>query len=334
MIILNHLSPGDHKLLSPINDEWPLQFLSEFTRFHKNYYNEKIGIVYDKDLRAYLPIRFLRMKMFRHAQIMHAPFRNAVELSASEQQLFFRQLITFLKDNHISERLIQPHPYGILASHPAESRFCEFGTYVIDLQNQSEEEILEKFHLKYQKAISHSIKNGAVVKLGKDTLDDFYTLYAHTMERARMPADDMRFFKMQYDYLTDRRACSGVVYEEGRPVSGIFVIHSKYSAFLTHAGTMGESKLYGAAKLLNYEMMRHMKSAGVKRYDFVGVRLNNTNPALEGIFRFKKGFGGDLKSGYLWKTDLDPGRAMVYDSLMKIKLRGRKVSDIIDQVSS
>jgi lipid II:glycine glycyltransferase (peptidoglycan interpeptide bridge formation enzyme) len=80
--------------------------------------------------------------------------------------------------------------------------------------------------------------------------------------------------------------------------------------------------------------MKLMKARGVRRYDFVGVRLNNTNPALEGIFRFKKGFGGDLKAGYLWKTDLDPERSKLYDSLMKVKLRGKKVADIIDQVSA
>lgn len=334
MKILNHLSPADHLLLAPINDEWPLQYLSEFTRFHKNYHKDDIHIIFDRELEAYLPIRFIRMKMFRHAQIMHAPVRNAVELSCSEQDLFFRKMIAYLKENRICERLVQPHPYGILASHPSHSRFCEFGTYIVDLKNLSEEDIFSNFHIKYQKAISHSIKNGAVIQLGRHTLNDFYQIYSHTMQRAGMPADDLKFFNMQYDYLTDRRVCSGVVYEEGRPISGIFVIHTKYSALLTHAGSMGESKLYGAAKLLNFEMMKRMKALGVNKYDFVGVRLNNTNPALEGIFRFKKGFGGTLKSGYLWKMDLDPGRTKLYDALIKIKLRGRNVTDIIDQVSS
>jgi lipid II:glycine glycyltransferase (peptidoglycan interpeptide bridge formation enzyme) len=83
-----------------------------------------------------------------------------------------------------------------------------------------------------------------------------------------------------------------VVYDEGNPIGSVFFIHTNYAGYCTHAGSQGESKLYGAVKLLHYEMMKQLKKKGVKRYDLVGVRLKNTNPALEGIFRFKKGFGG------------------------------------------
>lgn len=62
------------------------------------------------------------------------------------------------------ERLAQPHPYGILSAYPQGSEFCKFGTYIVDLENQSEEQIFERFHPKYQKAVTHSEKNGAIVK--------------------------------------------------------------------------------------------------------------------------------------------------------------------------
>ena len=81
-------------------------------------------------------------------------------------------------------------------------------------------------------------------------------------------------------------------------------------------------------------MMKHLKQLGVKRYDLVGVRLKNNDPALEGIFRFKKGFGGDLKTGYLWKTDLNPLEAKLYDYLVRFKNRNKKpAKDIIDQIN-
>jgi lipid II:glycine glycyltransferase (peptidoglycan interpeptide bridge formation enzyme) len=137
-----------------------------------------------------------------------------------------------------------------------------------------------------------------------------------------------------YEFLTPRHVETGVVYDNGEPVSSLVVIYTKYAALLTHAGSATESRLYGANKLLNLEMMKLLKSRGVRKYDFVGVRLNNTNPALEGIFRFKKGFGGELKSGYLWKTDLHPLKARTYDLLLKIKSKGKVANDIIDQVNS
>jgi lipid II:glycine glycyltransferase (peptidoglycan interpeptide bridge formation enzyme) len=333
MRLLNHLDPKDHKLLEPINDDWPFQFLSEFSRFHNYYYGNKIILLYDVDLDAYMPLRLYNLVIVHPAQILHAPVRNAQELSAEEQLIFFNKMIRFLKDWGQTERLLQPHPYGILATYPENSRHCEFGTYVIDLASQSEEEIFSRFHPKYQKAVMHSIKHNATVRFGKSTLEDFFSVYKSTMIRAKLEYDKIEYFESLYDYLGENRVCSGVVYDEGVPVSGIFVINTHYAALLTHAGTAGESRLYGAAKLLNLEMMKRLKKQGILKYDFVGVRLNNKNPSLEGIFRFKKGFGGELKRGYLWKIDIDPYRSKIYQILNKVRTKNKDVKDIIDQVN-
>jgi len=77
-----------------------------------------------------------------------------------------------------------------------------------------------------------------------------------------------------------------------------------------------------------------MKESGVNKYDLVGVRIGNNDPALEGVFRFKKGFGGELKKGFLWKTDINPLKAKMYDLLIKIKHPNNKYKDIIDQITN
>ncbi len=79
--------------------------------------------------------------------------------------------------------------------------------------------------------------------------------------------------------------------------------------------------------------MKNLKKHWELKYDFVGVRLKNNNPTLDGIFRFKKGFGGDLKQGYLWKLDLLPMKAKAYDVIVKMMKGENRVTDIIDQVS-
>ncbi len=333
MKLLNHLNPVDHVILGTINDNWPFQFLSEFSRFHLNFYNEPVKIAFDTELNAFMPLRFSNLKIFAPAQILFAPVRDGVELSPEEQLIFFSRLINKLERSRSCDRLVQPQPYGILAARPPLSKYCEFGTYIVDLENQTEEQIFRKFHPKYQKAVNHSIKHNAVVKIGKETLNDFYTVYKSTMIRADVHTDKLEYFTTIYKYLGDDRVCSAVVYDNDEPVSGIFIIYTPYSAFLTHAGTQGESKLYGAAKLLNFEMMKYLKNKGVKKYDFVGVRLKNNNPTLEGVFRFKKGFGGDLKQGYLWKLDLLPMKAKAYDAISKVWTGGHRVTDIIDQIS-
>ena len=110
------------------------------------------------------------------------------------------------------------------------------------------------------------------------------------------------------------------------------MIYSEYAAFCTHAGSGGESKLYGGMKHLHYEMMKLLRDRGVKKYDLVGVRIGGHNPALEGVFRFKRGFGGQLKEGYLWKADSDGLHLKLYDMMSKLKNPNLK-PDIIDQES-
>jgi hypothetical protein len=336
MRLLSYFNSADRDHLSVLNnDGLPIQFLHEFADFYDAHYNEKIFIVFSERLEAYLPFRVQNSKTFKLGQILHAPVDSNTfqELAPKDQLIFFNALIRFLKENNLCERLIQPHPYGILGALPPQTQSCEFGTYIIDLEIHSIDEIFDNFNPKYQKAIHHSQKNGAIVKFGWDVFDDFYETYLATMNRVHLSADYKNYFQRQYKILGEKHVSVGVVYDEGKPIGSVFFIHTNYAAYCTHAGSQGESKLYGAVKMLHFEMMKFLKEKGVKRYDLVGVRLKNKNPALEGIFRFKKGFGGELKTGYLWKKDINPVKAKLYDVLRNIKTDKELTRDIIDQVN-
>ncbi|MEP7171199.1 MAG: peptidoglycan bridge formation glycyltransferase FemA/FemB family protein [Bacteroidota bacterium] len=334
MKLLSHLNSSDRDQLSALNNnELPIQFLPEFANFYQDFYQVQLNIVFSERLEAYIPFRIQKAKTFRLGQILHAPVDSNTfkELSSKDQLIFFNAFIRYLKENNLCERLIQPHPYGILGALPPSAQSCEFGTYITDLANQTVEEIFNNFNPKYQKAIHHSEKHGAVVRSGWELFDDFYETYHATMQRVHLAADSRNYFQKLYEHLGEKHVTIGVVYDDGKPIGSVFFIHTNYAGYCTHAGSQGESKLYGAVKLLHYEMMKLLKEKSVKRYDLVGVRLKNKNPALEGIFRFKKGFGGELKTGYLWKKDINPVKAKLYDVLRNIKTNKELTKDIIDQ---
>ncbi|MEO5570207.1 MAG: peptidoglycan bridge formation glycyltransferase FemA/FemB family protein [Bacteroidia bacterium] len=334
MKLLSHLHSSDRDQLSILaSDELPIQFLPEFSEFYKEYYNEKLFIVFSSELEAYIPFRIYKSRTFNLGQILHAPIDSNTfkELAPKDQLIFFNAFLRFLKENDLCERLVQPHPYGILGALPPNTQSCEFGTYIIDLANQTNEEIFEKFNPKYQKAINHSIKNGAVIRTGWEAFDDFHKVYSVTMQRVNLAVDSKIYFQKQYENLGEKHITTGVVYDEGKPIGCVFFIHTNYAAYCTHAGSDGDSKLYGAVKLLHFEMMKQLKAKGVRRYDLVGVRLKNKNHSLDGIFRFKKGFGGELKTGYLWKKDVRPFSAKLYDLLRNVKVNKELSKDIIDQ---
>ncbi len=313
--------------------ESPVQFIKGFSDFYKQFHHNDVYFFYSEKLNAFLPLRLFQVKIFKFGQILHAPICNNVELAADQQQLFFVDLLDFLKSNNFCERLIQPHPFGIMLSVPDKSASCAFGTYINHLQDHTDEELLFTYDPKYRKAVNAAAKGGAEVRFGWSEFASFYNLYSQTTTRAGIHCDAVNYFETLYNCLGDEHLDCGVVYDNQQPIGSILMLYSGYAALCTHAGSGGESKLYGAIKLLHYEMMKRMKARGVKYYDLVGVRIGSTNESLEGVFRFKKGFGGVLKEGYLWKTDIAPLKSKMYDLLLKLKGGNNALKDIIDQES-
>jgi lipid II:glycine glycyltransferase (peptidoglycan interpeptide bridge formation enzyme) len=80
--------------------------------------------------------------------------------------------------------------------------------------------------------------------------------------------------------------------------------------------------------LLTWEAMRSFRAEGVKRYDFVGTRINpEPGSKQEGLKMFKERFGGDLMQGYMWKCSIAPFKYLAYNLASRL-LRG---GDIVDQ---
>jgi lipid II:glycine glycyltransferase (peptidoglycan interpeptide bridge formation enzyme) len=79
--------------------------------------------------------------------------------------------------------------------------------------------------------------------------------------------------------------------------------------------------------LLQWEAIKRFRNLGVKRYDFVGVRINpEEGSKQEGLMTFKQRFGGYLAKGFMWKYSLSPLKYAVYSQAVKY-LRG---GDIVD----
>lgn len=290
-------------------------------------------IVYEPSLAAYLPLRIYKRLVFRFGQILHAPVANGEELQQKDQLVFFNLMLMNMRRVNICDRLVQPHPFGILGALPHNTSYCEFGTYITELSRLNNNEIFESINDKYKKAIKHAINNKGVVRTGWENFDTFYPILESTLNKAGIGVECKEYFLRLHDFLGDKYSTLAVVYDQDRLIGGAVFLHSRYAAYCTHAANINETKLYGAMKLLHYEMMLHFKAQNVKRYDLVGVRLHNDNPSLEGIFRFKKGFGGKLKTGYLWKTDIRPAKLKVYDWIQQVRRRRNKIKDIIDQVN-
>lgn len=314
------------------DDRWPVQFNPGFSAFYHHYYGGEILFVHDEETDGWMPFHRTHKKLISFGQVLHAPVAAFTELNSERQTSFLNRLISFAEGEQLVHRFIQPHPFGIMLSCPEKSKSVRFGTYITNLSEFTDDDaLLNSYDPKYKKAIQHSIRNEARVVFGQSAMEDFNHLYNCTAKRTGMFQDLPEYFSKMHEYMGHQYTETGVVYDGETPVGGIFMLYSKYAALCTHAGSSGsDSKLYGAMKYLHFEMMKHLRDRGVKQYDLVGVRIGNHNPALEGVFRFKRGFGGTLKEGYLWKADIDGMTLKVYDALLKLRNPNMK-PDIIDQ---
>lgn len=308
---------------------FPFPFSKAYAEFIKHQFGNEV--LYFEKNEIVVPLEVTSRTFFQQIKLLAPPYRNHKEIEAKELQSFLNDLQLALKKSGDFMRIIQPHPMAFTSEKPSDSSNCQFGTYITKLHNKSDDDLLNEFDPKYKKAVQHSIKNGGTVIISKNSINEFYRIYQNTCKRANIYSDSLNYFENIISYLPNNAITALINDAEGITIGAAFFIFDEHACYCTHAGSVPGSKLYGGMKQLHFEVMKWMRDKNVKHYDLTGVRINSSNETLQGIFKFKKGFGGELKQGYLWKADLINWKCFLYDMLLFIKSKGKKHKDIIDQ---
>ena len=83
--------------------------------------------------------------------------------------------------------------------------------------------------------------------------------------------------------------------------------------------------------LLHSEVIRWFRGQGVKRYDFVGIRVGSPGGSeREGSKIFNKRFGGRFVDAYMWKFPMPRHAFLSYNVAVRLRTGG----DIVDQAKS
>ena len=200
----------------------------------------------------------------------------------------------------------------------------------------SEDELLANMHSKTRYNVRVAMKKGVTIReaRGKEELKDFYEVLEETAIRDKFSIRSYEYFAKIWDEMVENNYAKIFFAEyEGKIVSG------------TLAMILGEKTwyLYGASSntyrnvmpnyLIQWEMIRWARQQGCTLYDFRGVSgdLDESNP-LYGLYRFKKGFNGDLVEFigewdevysrffyFLWNHGLP-----IYQSLAKLRAKKEK----------
>ena len=275
-------------------------------------------------LRCILPFTIIRKPMFRLARFRVETIPLAEELTLGEEKSFLNNVLEFFRSRKV-DMIIPASNNTIFRTCPDGAVAAPYGSYIIDL-TQPEEAIWDNLHAKHRNVIRNAMKTGVQIRSGIEYLDTAFGIVRDTLKRSAMDF-------MSHD--SCKRFVRGLgenarvfVADLNGIAQGCAIIpFSNHGAYYVYGGSIPEPAT-GAMNLLHWEAIRVFRGLGVKRYDFVGVRLNpEKGSKQEGLMRFKERFGGRLVQGYMWKYPFHPLKYFIYG----LAVRLRRGGDIVDQ---
>ncbi len=167
--------------------------------------------------------------------------------------------------------------------------------YHLSINGRNSDELFSHFPYKTRYAIKSAIKSGIVIKkVGKEKLNEFYSLLLETSKRDHFTVRPISYFEKMMDNLGQHLNLY-IAYYESIPISSAILI--SYGNRSLH--------LYGASSnlhrdkmpnyLMQWEMMNYAIENNIQIYDFGGIAAvqDQSNP-LYGLFMFKRKFRGEV----------------------------------------
>ncbi len=165
----------------------------------------------------------------------------------------------------------------------------------LNVEGKTEEEVQAGFHQKWRYNIRVAQKKGVEVKIcGKEMVPEFAQLMLTTGVRDGFVTRQPEYFAAMLDNLGEHCRLY-MAFHEGQPIAGTLAIHYGDKVWYLYGASSNEHRNLMPNYLLQWEMIRWAIETGCRIYDFRGVSgdISEDNP-LYGLYRFKKGFGGDF----------------------------------------
>ena len=178
-------------------------------------------------------------------------------------------------------------------------------TLVVDLTSD-EEQILLAMKSKTRYNIRLASRKGVAVREGnEEDVAAFNALLAATADRSDFGIHPPGYYEAAFRLFAPRGWARLLLAEvESDPVAGLIVFALPPRAYYFYGASSNAHREKMAPYLLQWEAMRWAKSIGCTSYDLWGIpdvdwetleaQFIERSDGLWGVYRFKRGFGGDL----------------------------------------
>ena len=187
--------------------------------------------------------------------------------------------------------------------HPSRQSIQPPRTLLVDLTGE-EEVVLSRMHPKSRYNIRLAERKGVTVRPWSD-LKAFAGMVRETAERDAFGAHVPAYYARAYELFHPAGACELLVAEhEGRPLAALMVFARGRRAWYLYGASTSLERQRMPNYLLQWEAMRWARARGCLSYDLWGIpdedekileeQFASRNDGLWGVYRFKRGFGGEL----------------------------------------
>lgn len=254
---------------------------------------------------------------------------------AEVDHLCQKQRVVFLKiepdlwrdnDEKNLSSLKEQVPAGFLSS---QQDIQPSRTLMVDLSGD-EDDVLARMKQKTRYNVRLASKKGVIVKQSQD-LTTFYRLMSLTAQRDQFGVHSLAYYQKAFDLFNSKGACQIFIAEyQGEPLAAIMVFYHGKRAWYFYGASANEHRDRMPAYLVQWEAIRWAKAQGCSQYDLWGVpdddlqsledNFMNRSTGLWGVYRFKRGFGGELmRTQGPWDRVYKPFWYSLYHTWLKIK---------------
>lgn len=250
------------------------------------------------------------------------------KISKKTEKDFLNDLIHYIKSNKLCDFIYKAQSNVVFSVCPSNVDCVPWGTYEVNLE-RSEEQLFASFNYKCRNVIRNAIKNGVIVEKSEN-VHDIYENIKSTMMRQKS------IHYPSYDYLNhlnnlENGSILFVVKKDNVIQGSLVLLYDDYKGYAMYAGSIQRPQT-GSLDLLHFEAMKFLQTKNIKKYDFVGTRLNiQKGSKQEGIDRFKRKFNPELIEGYAFRVIVRPFKYFLFFVMSSIyfKLKGIQYTDPI-----
>lgn len=197
---------------------------------------------------------------------------------------------------------------------------------VVDLA-PDEDAILARMHQKTRYNIRLAERKQVRVRAWDD-LPAFGEMMQTTAARDQFGVHSPAYYTRAYELFRAHDACEMLLAEfDGRPLAALMVFARGPRAWYLYGASTDEERNRMPAYLLQWEAMRWARRRGCRTYDLWGVpdadrqslegQFESRGDGLWGVYRFKRGFGGELvRSIGAWDYPLQPLAYRLYRAVL------------------